>query len=189
MADFNELQKTADQMQEEFQRVAAEFQTKMQGMFSDMTKSFFDAAPEIKAVIWSQYTPYFNDGEECVFSVNEINFLTEFGEDAELPSYVYDLNDDELDGITVFPKGANQSNLDYYKSCIGRYGSDKYYEDKVREIEEALANPNHARTAELCAGLERVINQNEELMKAIFGDHVIVVLTPDGARTEEASHD
>ena len=33
-------------------------------------KSFFAANPQVKRVWWSQYTPYFNDGDECVFSVH-----------------------------------------------------------------------------------------------------------------------
>jgi hypothetical protein len=32
--------------------------------------AFFDAHPEAKAVIWTQYTPYFNNGNTCVFRVN-----------------------------------------------------------------------------------------------------------------------
>lgn len=31
---------------------------------------FFNEHPDVKAVGWSQYTPYFNDGEECVFSLH-----------------------------------------------------------------------------------------------------------------------
>lgn len=34
-------------------------------------KAFFAACPSVTAVRWSQYTPYFNDGEPCEFSTNE----------------------------------------------------------------------------------------------------------------------
>lgn len=37
----------------------------------DMFRSFFEAYPSVRAVRWTQYTPHFNDGEACVFSVNE----------------------------------------------------------------------------------------------------------------------
>jgi hypothetical protein len=30
----------------------------------------FTAYPELTYVCWTQFTPYFNDGEECTFSVN-----------------------------------------------------------------------------------------------------------------------
>lgn len=32
---------------------------------------FFAANPTIEAVKWTQYTPYFNDGDPCVFHVGE----------------------------------------------------------------------------------------------------------------------
>lgn len=32
---------------------------------------FFAAHPEVAAIRWRQYTPYFNDGEACYFSVCE----------------------------------------------------------------------------------------------------------------------
>lgn len=36
-------------------------------------KSIFTRHPEIKVITWVQYTPYFNDGDACEFSIGEIN--------------------------------------------------------------------------------------------------------------------
>jgi len=36
-------------------------------------KTFMDEHPDVKAIGWTQYTPYFNDGEECVFGVNDLH--------------------------------------------------------------------------------------------------------------------
>lgn len=48
-------------------------------MVKPMLSEFIKANPQVKAVSWSQYTPYFNDGDPCTFSVNEPYFF--FGED------------------------------------------------------------------------------------------------------------
>lgn len=32
---------------------------------------FFAANPQVKAIKWRQYTPYFNDGDSCVFGVHD----------------------------------------------------------------------------------------------------------------------
>lgn len=41
-------------------------------------KEFFEAYPEVYAIRWEQYTPYFNDGDACTFSVGDAEyFLTE----------------------------------------------------------------------------------------------------------------
>jgi hypothetical protein len=33
---------------------------------------FFEANPKVEAIRWRQYTPYFNDGEPCEFSVDDL---------------------------------------------------------------------------------------------------------------------
>lgn len=39
---------------------------------------WFDKHPDVYGIIWSQYTPYFNDGDECIFHMNDIHgFSTE----------------------------------------------------------------------------------------------------------------
>lgn len=43
-------------------------------------KEIFAAHPSIASIRWTQYTPYFNDGEPCVFSVNSAEFILN-GED------------------------------------------------------------------------------------------------------------
>ena len=39
--------------------------------FFSLIKRVFENK-SIKAIYWTQYTPYFNDGEECIFRVNEL---------------------------------------------------------------------------------------------------------------------
>jgi hypothetical protein len=39
------------------------------GTFGKIWKEFFKLHPNIKGIKWEQYTPYFNDGEECTFRV------------------------------------------------------------------------------------------------------------------------
>jgi hypothetical protein len=38
--------------------------------FSDASKGLFESYPELISFRWTQYTPYFNDGDPCVFSAN-----------------------------------------------------------------------------------------------------------------------
>ena len=38
-----------------------------------------EVVPEGKILVWSQYTPYFNDGEACEFGVNEAHIQDDNG--------------------------------------------------------------------------------------------------------------
>lgn len=37
-------------------------------------KSFLETYPQVKTITWAQYTPYFNDGDECTFTIGEVYF-------------------------------------------------------------------------------------------------------------------
>lgn len=63
----------------EFQKELTEFG---KAALSEEFKKVFDAHPEIKAIRWTQYTPYFNDGETCEFSRHDLEVrLTDTAED------------------------------------------------------------------------------------------------------------
>jgi hypothetical protein len=36
-------------------------------------QEFMNSHPDVKAIGWTQYTPYFNDGEECIFGVHGLH--------------------------------------------------------------------------------------------------------------------
>lgn len=39
--------------------------------FTDLAKVVFAQNPELKGFRWTQYTPYFNDGDSCEFNVHD----------------------------------------------------------------------------------------------------------------------
>lgn len=51
---------------EKIEALQKNIQEQVKPIFEEILKAF----PEVKAFQWTQYTPYFNDGEECVFGVN-----------------------------------------------------------------------------------------------------------------------
>jgi len=68
-------------------------------------KEFFKTYPVCTAVVWTQYTPYFMDGDPCEFSMNEVHFrLKNIGfEDYEGGTDAYSIKALEADGKV--PKG------------------------------------------------------------------------------------
>lgn len=78
----------------EFEEIQAEFTGRARKMFTTSLKELFESNPDLGAVTWEQYTPYFNDGDECTFSVNEPTFVPlvvrEQEEDEDDYDYRYD---------------------------------------------------------------------------------------------------
>lgn len=63
MEAMNGLKAKMEEIKQEMVKVAKE------GLAVEF-KKFFESWPEVEAIRWAQYTPYFNDGEPCVFGVN-----------------------------------------------------------------------------------------------------------------------
>ena len=83
-------------------------------------RELFDGHPVIDAVRWNQYTPYFNDGDSCYFSVNDL--MTKF-KDLEGPD-----SEDYRDG--------------FYDSWSLEYYGDKGRFEITDEIKKGLSAVN-----------------------------------------------
>lgn len=44
--------------------------------FERSIKDIFEYIPRLKAISWLQYSPHFNDGDECIFGIRGINALS-----------------------------------------------------------------------------------------------------------------
>lgn len=63
---MSKLQALKDQFEAAQKRMQAEGKVALEEALAEV----FANHPKLQAVRWTQYTPYFNDGEACVFSVN-----------------------------------------------------------------------------------------------------------------------
>ena len=148
------------------------FQEQAQTLFKDITKEFFDKNPGITGVVWKQYTPYFNDGDTCTFSVNEPIFTNAPADE------LYDIRweyEGDTEGVWATENIGHilESERDYYadtkKMILASGGVD----------------------AESCDLFTKAIcsSEMEDVLLAMFGDHVKVVATREGFDVDEYDHD
>jgi hypothetical protein len=64
MNKFEQIQKTKREFEEAVKTVSKDD-------FVNLLDPLFKKYPTAKAVLWRQYTPYFNDGDPCRFSVHD----------------------------------------------------------------------------------------------------------------------
>lgn len=141
------------------------------------------ADPGIHSFGWRQYTPYYNDGEQCVFSVGNVWFLTP--DDAENPE------DQKL------------REEDYYAweeehSYAGKYGfastvrEQIYNEATRRYVTKEHDNPRFDRERlERCQDFAEALwsDQFDLALLAKFGDHAIVTINKDKITVEFYEHE
>lgn len=160
---FDELKK----MNEELAELKKNHLERSKKLFTEVTVKVFEKHPALESFSWNQYTPYFNDGEECTFSANidypEINDSDE--------------NDD----------GAP----DYFNETkVVEHGK---YNSQTRQYEGRIEKPNPDYSPELVAAKSDVIeflgNIDDSVLRDLFGDHVKVTVTKMGTEVDGYEHD
>ena len=73
-----------EQFLKSFEEKQEAFRNEAKGIFKEYCKEFLQENPEIKTVVFAAYTPYFNDGEECVFSVHGCIFTNASKSEADI---------------------------------------------------------------------------------------------------------
>lgn len=173
---LDSIEHSLRQMNNEIENIRNEYKKKTQDMFSEMCKEIFNVVDNLKQIAWVQYTPYFNDGEECIFRVNELEFY--FTDEDIEEGYQY--------GETNNPY---EKPSHWFYANVNRYPE---YQEIIDRYEESIKNdPNHGVKAEILSKFKKIFESiDKNTFKDMFGDHCIVVVKRDGSvEVEEYSHD
>lgn len=171
MSEFDTVSQSIDTILTEFADIQRKMREEMQEKFGVLFKAFFKSFPEVKTIHWLQYTPYFNDGDECVFSVNEVYFT----------STPY--NAEEI---------AEENGEDEYEE-LDRWGEDSgalqgpRYDYKTRSY---VPREGVSEELQVAMGkLSNIVHSSEDILLAMFDNHVWVRAHADGFDVQEYDHD
>lgn len=167
-----------------------ELEKSLNDNFIEIVKPFFDKWGYcVNKIGWTQYAPYFNDGEPCIFEVNSISGV--FIVDKETYSEEYDSLDEYYEEECWFPSEGDlpvAGNREYgeklsAKQLIER-GEGKEYIKTVGSLEKLIqCNKDFNNMVETI----ELIPHN--IMKNIFGSDSLVEITGAGIKISEYQHD
>jgi hypothetical protein len=168
---MSKLQDQFDKLLEEQADLTKRFQEKAQELFKETTKEFFDKNPAVTAVIWTQYTPYFNDGDTCEFSVHE--------------PYFTNATDEQFEDIARHGEYDGDEEGVWSESDWILCGDSEYCVNRRKEMNMEGVDPQSI------AKFSRLIQSSEmeDVMEAMFGDHVRIVATRNGFDVDDCDHD
>lgn len=161
----------------------------------------------IKAASWYQYTPYFNDGDACVFNVyadvrlySDNEALADGEDDDEYgqPEYGYGFDEygipDSIPDVYVRPEPDP-----YYTRVDSWSGRNRIAEwESYQEREEKRINTwrsggwTNESLRDLKSHVRKINNwlgDHEDFLEDVFGDHVKIVVTPSGITVHDYDHD
>ena len=76
--------KSVELFESELGRIHKDFSSSFPGDLKEFSKDLFDRNPELENFGWTQYIPYFNDGDPCEFGLYEILYNDEIDSDNSL---------------------------------------------------------------------------------------------------------
>lgn len=169
MSLFEEIAEKQLQLQEQIKATGQE-------ALREYYAKFFEDNPTIEAVRWVQYTPYFNDGDPCTFSLSspEIRFNDGQKKDG--------WGDDEED---EYGDRYSYGDSPYWYEQMSLYTWD----EETKHLPWAERTRTYHPSYEPLQKLERDMNLNEKVFEMIFGDHVQITATREGFQIEEYYHD
>lgn len=110
---FENFEQEMDVFLDEFKRLKKEFTQEAKSKLNRFIEIVFETSPDINAIIWTQYTPYFNDGDPCEFSVNDPFFTNAIYEDDidECSFGYYDGSNSEIWCETLYEIDKREKNI------------------------------------------------------------------------------
>jgi hypothetical protein len=185
---------------QELRNKIAEAKKKMEetakGLFSEMAADLFKDNPTLVAFSWPQYTPYYNDGDECVFSARidypNVSMLVD-GDTYSFERYSTMLvNGKEAETAEKLTEQFKSMGVDSF----AKNGKIYAYDKKTGAV---TINGDRAQTykdiQKLFEPMENIVasflsNFEDDDMKTMFGDHIEVTVNRDGTiSTEHHEHD
>lgn len=159
------------------------------GMKKEKQRPLSELEPLLRAVLddelihsfgWNQYTPYFNDGEPCVFRVGETWFKT-----------IHDVKSD--DGDEDDYEGRDKYSVTYSTHpTLGRRDYDwNNTRDGQRLKEWKSYEGSHEQTWMNCHALAEAVDSEafDDVLLEAFGDHADIEITRDGIKVDTYEHD
>lgn len=132
-----------------------ELQEASKRAFSEGMKEVFAEYPFLAAIKFAAYTPYFNDGDPCYFSIHEVVFdsIKDVEEGTEQGFYE--------DGEDFYKKSTEQI-YSLYDRDTRTYGENYDFVQEYADCKKIVAELVHAIPS--------------DTHKAMFGDHVSVTI-------------
>lgn len=153
--------------------------------------------PGVENIYWTQYTPYFNDGDPCTFGVYfepYINYNVEEGgdpEDEEAQPQCFDTFGIKytLQHKRVSFEDASDYDKQHYNRERWEAEQNKYDGERAWFSDAGWTLDLAESFKEDCDRIAKWINKHQGFLFDAFGDHCYVVINSDGTHeTDEYDH-
>jgi hypothetical protein len=182
--------------------VHAEIKVEARKVIEAIGAEFFARNPSVVAIRWTQYTPYWQDGDTCTFSAEDPELQLFATEDDDEERYFQGhqgllltkgYREGEIKEIEAEIAAGQPAKKDYWSRPRTQKDIDEARAEIARidaQIEKAGGVEAYAKIVadfEVAANVIKSIKDAD--LEIVFNDHVQVFVTKDGITVEEYEHD
>jgi len=167
-------------VKEKIKQFQDDLKAKHLAFFQELFAPAFKEHLVLKYFGWKQATPYFCDGNECVFRVNDWSFS------------INGMDEDSLDWDDNYDPDKIQTNIAKLKREKAEAVVNEDYlkaneiKNEIGELEiELLQGDMKALKAAFNAAKAVWANFEEEMLRSMFGDHVEITVYPNKIETTQ----
>jgi hypothetical protein len=167
MTNLETIKEKLQELETKRKETLKEIQKDFPGLFTEL----FAKSERINSFSWNQYTPYFNDGDECIFSVN-----------TDYP----DVNGENIDYLKWTNPGTygtiTEENLQLHNEFNASPNGHSWYIGRKVGENGYFPNPDFdEKEFKIVEEFSEILDMiPEEFLRELFGDHVEVTLHRNG---------
>ena len=162
--EFTEKIKELRKKRSDISKLNSELIQFSSGIFEEFYKYIFDKYSKLESFGWTQYTPYFNDGDSCVFSA-QVGYISINGDFVEESNWI--------NPNTVLDWGTWNSEKKVYEGRVECINED--YDGDLVEVHDEI--------------VDFLGNFDDDFYMRKFGDHAEVMVTRSGVDISDYDHD
>lgn len=151
--------------------------------FKAHIENFMRKNPLIKEIGWTQYTPYFNDGDSCVFHVYDINFRCDYEKLTALAAQ-HRISENENVWDDIISKSYEDIRDGHSSYDISEYRKDNPQTVLIKSVPELYAAYN--AFIEFEKDFQSI---PDEIFLNMFGDHAQITVDIDNFSIVSYEHE
>jgi len=186
---------TTEKMKELLDRKAAlnkEISAISKTVFTESSQELFEKHPLLESFSWTQYTPYFNDGDTCSFGVNEVPRRVTINGITFDPDEIYISTSKENPNYNSKTDDWRLHYIDRTQEEIDK-DIETYTFDDVDDVKHKITDlgMTYLEYQDLIEDIcDFLSNQDESFLNDTFGDHTEVTVDRNGKTdTDHYEHD
>lgn len=174
--------------QKQIEKIKSQLVKDSEKLFKMSCKEIFEKNPGFNSFAWTQYTPYWNDGDSCEFSAHtDYLYINDEEEESDLYNVEKDFKELKQKEKTI--KTLSKEIEELKKKGKESGWEIEHAQNRIEKLNKLNLEDVEKRFNFLKDIADLLENIDQDTLETMFGDHAKVIVSADGIEVESYQHD